>query len=49
MSEKRTYTTIALSKKTYVLLLNRKHRLEEKKGKSLSFSDVIDEMCKDGE
>ena len=49
VSEKRSYTTIALSKKTYTVLLNTKHALENKAGKSMSFNDVVLELCKVGE
>lgn len=44
MSEKRSYTTIALSKKTYAVLLSDKHDMESKEGKSLSFNDVVERL-----
>jgi len=48
VSEKRSYTTIALSKKTYAKLLDRRHGLEKKSGKSLSFNDVVEILCING-
>lgn len=46
MSEKRPYTTIAISKETYSMVLVVRHELEKKQGKSMSYNDVIRSLCK---
>ena len=44
MSEKRSYTTIALSKKVYTELLGDRHDMERAENKSMSFNDVVSKL-----
>lgn len=44
VSEKRSYTTIALSKKVYAELLGDRHDMEWDLNKSLSFNDVVSKL-----
>jgi len=46
VSEKRVYTTIAISRKTYIRILSVRHKMEEREGKSMSFNDIVESLCK---